>query len=697
MNTSRNLRRWFMVAGGLLLLPVLLVGCNSGGDSETASTPTSTPVVTTTPTTTNTTVILDASVPANVSARIEKLVTPSMSGPVGSALTMPALASGAESAILAIDAHRNIVLAAIATTATTSLSADSTALFMARVALGVLPAGVTTAQVTGDIRASTGYSDLVSKVSAALANGVLVAESSAVLSSLASVLSDATRAIRTQTTASSASGQAHVLKADRTVDLPLPFTVIGVQGAFSAVPGFPLPRDLGTVSILGASSTGGVNIRNKTPMEWMLSVRNTSGDLLSGPIRVPGQDFWSSIFGDPESVTASGNGVEFEVTLEQDEFSHHDNATDLVENLWLGAFTLIGFIWQDPKTPANCALALATAVVGPGLNDWARASTMDAFWAYLRGIFTNPANLIIDVTTGLSSCGAGKAAAASAEWVVTVGGFIVKIEASLLGAGLVVVSSGSWAYQASEMQVNWNEKRTVGVCEAGGQIVNCVYYLTLSPSPGTVRVGGDLQMTVAGKDSKEVATPVLSNLVWSLSPAAGIAVLDHNHVLTGVSEGVVFVEVTDPETGTKASSTIQVTSTTRRDAVNVFFRQNPGWVNFDHKDDFGDIGTISSLFFGYFINELNRPDGGLTVFSNDPSPTGVIPPPINWYVIDETGTNLILQYRVHGSADPSPVYVATLAIFKLSEDELLLQHGSLPPVRYCNSYRLQGSLCPSLK
>jgi hypothetical protein len=134
------------------------------------------------------TVTIDSAAPSSVIEKITSVVSPFDGQKLGIPIYVPFSAGGGESMVFAVDANNNVLLAALATTTSIKLSAQTTALALVRLSMGPLPTTASENQLDAAISAADGFPDLVSQISAALASNTPPSASTLVAASMVGVV-----------------------------------------------------------------------------------------------------------------------------------------------------------------------------------------------------------------------------------------------------------------------------------------------------------------------------------------------------------------------------------------------------------------------------------------------------------------------------------------------------------------------------
>ena len=115
------------------------------------------------------TLTIDSSVPSSTTDNITSVVSAFDGQKQGVPVYVPVGAGGGETMVFAVDSNNNILLAALSTSTSINLSAQTTALALVRLLMGALPATASESQVDAGTSATAEFPNLVSLISAALA------------------------------------------------------------------------------------------------------------------------------------------------------------------------------------------------------------------------------------------------------------------------------------------------------------------------------------------------------------------------------------------------------------------------------------------------------------------------------------------------------------------------------------------------
>jgi hypothetical protein len=570
-------KQWMWMVVGFT---VALAGCH-GSPKDT---PVPLPVVPVT--TQNQTVTLDAAVPQALGAQVAAVLSPmgAASAP-GTSLAVPTSSNGtaSESMVLAVDAGNNILLASVTGPgASTTLSADSTALVLARLALGTPAATVNPAQINAAIRAGAGWPNLVTQVQQAAAAGTSPATSTAVYDALLTLLGQIGPVAQGPMTPMH--GRVHPLAAPvvtPSVTTPAPYTLNAQLWS-----GYRL-------AVVGAQGQG-VEVSNTMPITWALASADTDGlPLCASRAGMTGVNPNCSVLVDRMDMTSyigltlnlpvsrvttstGGNGDAFNLTVQQNPLSRTANVTHVVKDLVLMTIDMLT-AGTAREVIGQCVGGAVDALLPPAeLATLALAADAGPIKAYLNDLkagLTGKYRLASLVSTCMKigstdpaqvDGGAGTFAQAAWAFVKGFGGYVadkvVSPVTTLIGAGGTGMTLGMTV-------ALWNTPdQRYGVCMVKGALANCATQLSFNPS--TLRVAPSTPRptpaTLKAKDGNGLDTLVPDDIEYVSDQPSVVAVVAKTGTLTvlalpaGTSSATVTIKATDRSTGLNASYTVVV-------------------------------------------------------------------------------------------------------------------------------------------
>lgn len=257
----------------------------------------------------------------------------------------------------------------------TTLSADSTALALVRMAIGGLPSGITANQANQAIRGAAEFPALVALIEGVLSSSLAPLESGPVVQSLATTVRQAMSTITAILVPPVPAASSAVAYASRSVEpsqLPHFNILSNVAGVFS-------------VYVYSAGSDGSVNVVNASPITWSAHTLNETGTLIPAPSTDDGRillhaNTLSSSLLDiihpwigPRSVGLPGNeGKGLDIVVEQTQASRRENLVGILEVAFLEALPIA----VSNECLRGGAEALLTA---ESLQSLASGATMDGF------------------------------------------------------------------------------------------------------------------------------------------------------------------------------------------------------------------------------------------------------------------------------------------------------------------------------
>jgi hypothetical protein len=518
-----------------VVVPLALTACGGGGGGGVAMPPP--PPVAQSGTNS---ITIDNSVPESAVAAITSLISGADSvGASAKSINIPAGLGPAPAYVLAIDASKNTLLIGTpAADGTITLSVASTAQALAELGLEPLPSGVTYAQAINAITGSAGYPNLVTQVTQALNSDAAPATSSAVLTSLSAVVSQAQAAILPLVTPATASGAEPAGTAKNTTSAYDRRAVAKSTVTLTAYQ--PLPYNLvtgtnGTVAIEVADLSGnGVQLYNNSLIEWKATTADINGNGIAA-VDLPGLSVWSSIgtvvtsgkYSTP--VPINGNGVQFVVTVSEDSSTFAFNLVNIIQSVTDGTLSKLTTISSVEKT---CVGGAITALVNSDLPDLTTNPSVNSLGTFIAGLFS-PAN-VDDTIQTISKCAGLTPLETAAESVL-----------SRVVASVQLAVTGGTVYGIINQTVSWSGKSfSVEVCKSiGGAAIPCA--LTIRTPQPFLAVGQSEQL-VALNTTTSQPFPDTSALSWTATNDPMIATISPLGVVdAGKSPGVANIQVAD--------------------------------------------------------------------------------------------------------------------------------------------------------
>jgi hypothetical protein len=553
------MRRYsYLLKCGLpLWLSLLMLGCGAtvgsgGGNGSNPSGPPPIPSI-------QTQISLDSAVPSNVMGMISQIISPLGTGSIGGTAPLPAtVTTGDESVLIATDANEDIVLAAMANSPSTKLSANSTALALVRLALGVLSSSVSPAQVDSEIQATAEFPNLVSVISQALTAGTPPGTSTTVVQSVANVLSQLPGAAAPATAAASNSHAPALVNPTATSGAP--FTVL---------------NNIFTMQVTGADGSGGVLVVNNFPIQWTAASYTADGHSTpltptppSGNIQLVGRKVgFTSLFTSNTPASVPGNGEAFDLAISQTSDSQAANLVSIGVDV-----TGLGLSLAGLKLPSTCLTSGVGTVLkaSPQWGAYVSSPTWDNAWTTIKAIIT-----VDGVTKIVSGCYTGAVPvqiALIAQIVSKWAAQFINTAYGLYKVATLTTAALSLAAEIAYANIYWNQYWPIptppstppfppiqaGICETANVLVNCPGSLDVSlPSQSvlinqtTIAVGSTVQLDVAAYTGtsptapNSVPTILPANLQWQPVASDGIADVSQSGLVTGVAAGESFIDVYD--------------------------------------------------------------------------------------------------------------------------------------------------------
>jgi trimeric autotransporter adhesin len=427
---------------------------------------------------------LDAALPQQLSQSINQIISSADSQSLGSLLEIPTNSAGFATPIFAVDIDQGVLLAAFADSATTKLSADSTAEVLVVSTIGSIPStGPAFSELLSDVHGTAGYSELVSDISQSITSGTPPLKSNSVVVSVATVVNQTIALILARGPQSNVSTKSTLIASEPFAEEavpPPPIQIVGPTGNAT----------FESVFISAATASGGVTLVNNMPISW----EATSADENSSPIDtgkpLPGVGFFTTAI----PVDIAGNGDSFTVTVAQTEATEQANLKKLVSDyvsLSLEQITGLG-----PEGLGPCAQEVSDSIL-KALGDTFQKALLDAPTGtaaslLLAGNLTGTTifnalkyALNCAIPAGNSAPGVLKALANLSSWVAPT---LQLWKALSLVTGPATDSGFTWYY--------WDQSQSIRVCESEGKIAPCgdfwegTYQITSCSAPGAIGTGG---------------------------------------------------------------------------------------------------------------------------------------------------------------------------------------------------------------
>jgi len=526
-----------------------------------------------------------ASVPAVTVQKVTQVVSPMGSASVAQAGSLPPLSGAGETYLLATGQDGEVLLAALdsADRPAPALSAETTAVALVRLARGTQPAGVSAEAFNAAIQAAAGHAPLRALVRAAHAAGTAPMRYPGVT---AAVLVNLGQALDALPTAEEGRATALALATER-VNAPLPFDLLRaslrdplrlrVQDATPAAPGVllfnGLPISFGARGEDPAAQASGLPLLppgDESPTVLVFSrALQTGGPGTPDPVAVPGPGLgWNlAVFRTPGTRTYDGR--------------------ELAVELWNTALQGLGALGEA------CLLTVASAYPPGGTVAAWSVRERDEGFAGLRAELESGA-LLQAPAQASAACLRERLAALPAAEQARVRAFLRTTEAeglwqqvrpfaraqlalwlSTLELPALTADGTAWALalyaqapggasRALVVRNAWSWTRTVGICqyqrpETGQWQINpCPSELEFDRRSLTLPIGSRYRYDLIARDAQgnRIATP--PGLRFTSSSGAVTVTQDGEITVQGLAIfGVVFIDVTDPASGVRATAVVE--------------------------------------------------------------------------------------------------------------------------------------------
>jgi hypothetical protein len=468
---------------------------------------------------TSSSVSLDSSVASATGIRISQIVSPSGSTTPGGWLPISTATPSGESIALALDSSGAIRLAAVVISDQTVLSATSTAIALAHLAMADIPTSQTGAAIDAAIQADPAFQGLVNAVQAAVNAGHSPASDQVTLQDIAAVLGRIGPQIQSASAATRGPSQ---LKWSPTTP-PLNLT--------NGLPATVVQDPLGVFPVQVTGSGNSLLILNSMPIPWVATTTSVTGTQLD---QEPVTE--SSLFKAATNnyVLSSTAGVT--LTVGQTLSTEQNIIIDLMKGI---TKSLLSF------TPA--ATSCSSALINTGISLYVdQAASDEEGWnaavEALQDAWNSP-----DMDEVLSKCISSSAAAkalaqASAEFFTAI--YKVPTAATAVVTVLSTAVEGYYAYRF------WGQ--TVGpiaICEnTSGGIVNCASSYTFSPTSVVLAPGATYLPNITAVSNAGPPTGIPSGLIWTTSNPIAVSVTAANDT-SGVAQNTLVANTDQSSVG----------------------------------------------------------------------------------------------------------------------------------------------------
>lgn len=539
------------------VLPFFLWGCGGGGGSSSSvnsngngngngvNAPEPTPVITSPPN-----IVAAAGVPTAGTASVTVLATPAGSARWGTALSVTAGTGDARVPVVATNASGQIVLAALASSSAVTLTADSTALALARFTYGRVPSGMDSTGLDAAIRATAGYATMAERVTQALAAGQASSTAPPVLQALGTVLAQTTEIVAKRVLASTRERPQAIASTRVSGDLP-----------FTLVTGF---GPLGSVYLRDSSNIG-IRVVNTMPIEWAAQTYSATDQALAPKMAtLPAASTLRALTNatgwlDVDPVVLPGHGGRgIDLLIEQ------NNTTRLVN--WTAILTDAVGLYAGAGAAPSCVENVVNALLkGDELTALFRSASWPDVFKWLVG-----ETLLERVKQALSATKTAASCFGSAAGLMSEGGAVfqaahIKLLAEAgksLDAAFTSADKVSLAAKVAWTIAAMTYSKRIGVCQsldAGVWIIsNCAKTFEFAPAPLLLAPGARLVPTVSALDVGGKHTGLPAGLVFD-SPSSLISVdAASGKVMAGSNLGDAMLAVNDPAAGGKGELAVSV-------------------------------------------------------------------------------------------------------------------------------------------
>jgi hypothetical protein len=535
------------------------------------------------------TVTIDSSIPTAAQSAVANVISSIDSQPLHSALNIPISFVGGETLVFAVDANNNILLAALATQPNITLSASSTALALTRMALGALPSTLTAADLNSGIQATADFPSLVSAVLTSLTTGNSLITSASVSQAIFRVISEIPAQYLSAFT-DSASDRGNI-KAS-------PVTQPSLSSApFDLISKATNPSIAGALTVVGATSSGGLTIKNTTPLVWTFSSTDTSNNPLCAPGYSTTANSNCAVTIDSSSLTdllqenlalnlfepsnspIGGNGTAFNITAYQGVTALTANVIQIDEDL----LSAIAAFATDGAVTPSCIDQTASALFPPAsiasiavqLANGGLAGASPAINSYLKTVFglKNALKLFNAVITCGAAIDVPPGTQPQTFWTafeVAYAGFLQYLTGSGSGNAYDFLNGGGLAMRLAYVVSFAGYSKTFGVCEINTSqtytVSDCTASLSFSPSSVTLVPTTQYTLQPQALDINGGNTLSPNDLIFTSAQAPSIIELDAQtgavtaQPLGGATNANATVTATSNSTGINASYTINVNS-----------------------------------------------------------------------------------------------------------------------------------------
>ena len=476
--------------------------------------------------------VLGSDVSSTLSATIKQVATGFGTSSVGGWVPIALPDETSDLIVVAVDSAGSPVLAAMATSSSTTLNANSTALALARILMATTRGSATLAQINSAIEGSAGYASLVALIESDLSADVAPLGDSKVKSALLSVVISAQAALPA---ASTVAGAARSARAKAALGNP----TMTEEGPFTVIPSADPNNPYFFITSLASAQT--VTPHNAMALPWTAQTfpvnANSSVALAAlGKVLVPAQTLLS---GQPANLPMTNSPFNFVLT--QDQGALNQIAKDFGQNLIESAVDMTLDLQDAESCVAKVANFLAKPIDISIINGGTFEATEEALLDALDPL---------DVSEILAECGLSNTVSGAILYTAIQDAFLETLTEALgevsLASNVNQIFQEAW-YANKE----WNETYTVGVCAAQDYSINsCVASFQFYPAQLLMIPEASVSVTVTGLDASGKSTLLPGDLtVTASSPGTADVTGTAPFNVTASANGSIQVDVLDPATG----------------------------------------------------------------------------------------------------------------------------------------------------
>jgi hypothetical protein len=432
--------------------------------------------------------------------------------------------------LVAVDSTGSPVLAAMVTSSSTTLDANSTALALVRIIMATTTGSATVALVNSAIEGSAAYPNLVALIESDLGSNVAPLGDAQVESALLSVAT-AAQASLPATSKVAGSTRSKQALGNPTMTEEGSFPVI--QSTDSNNPYF---------FITSLASAQAVTAHNAMALPWTAQTFtvNASPSIASTALGPPMIVSAQTLLSGQQIKNLPMTNSPFNFVLTQDQAALNQIAKDFGQNLIESAVTVT--LKLNEETCANQVAGFVANVTDISIiNGGTFEATEDSL---LDALKPN------DVATILGECGLSNTVSGAVVYTAIRQTFW-KTLSSALGYVTIASDANQIFQEAWYANKEWNETYTVGVCAAQDFSINsCVASFQFYPAKLIMIPGASASVTVTAEDVSGMGTLLPGDLSVSAStPGVAVVTGAAPFNVTASANGTIQVDVLDPATG----------------------------------------------------------------------------------------------------------------------------------------------------